>query len=590
MLLLATAATRVVEAKASVSQNDVFSNTYRAAERYLQDDGKSAVEAFLSVKDEADSSGNSRDYTPHSSGTAVRFEDQDGTWMDGTIDKYDSETKTYTIKWDEDNVREDFSDLGKVDQLVANAEKKNDDDDEGDENYDWDSDEEIGDAPESDEAPYRGSVPDEFDFGYTYKYEDLSKYEPWPVGTLTLLEFADGWYEGNITSFSLSDDKANVTYIVTWSDGTTDVFVNELEWMDLMVANAQDYEPWSIGTSVYGYPNPNTKDTESKYLDGKITAFENGAYTIKWSNDDVKVYSDFDVVDELVNSAGMHFDPNELDHYEPWPYNTPVSWDFDDGWWNGTITGFSGGSYEITWSDGTSKIYSSLDKIDQMVAFAAGEGFISDDDRQYDDYQSGDDYYAANDYYPVGTLAYAQFQDGWWVGYVDSYENDYYVVLWSDGSSDDFLPGPDMDEMVNNAQYISNDFDLYPEGTRVYSKFNGNWYWGTVEHSASGFYEILWEDGERTVHVAGDAIDEMVANAYSTTSGSSAFGVGVLSMLVLGGIAGITFFVVRGNMRKKQSSEVTEQVQENELALTEAVVSTIEYSDHPLGETQPGVV
>ena len=80
LLLLATKATRVVEAKVSVSQNDVSSNTYRAAERYLQDDGKSAVEAFLSVQDESDSSGNNRDYTPYSSGTAIRFEDQDGTW------------------------------------------------------------------------------------------------------------------------------------------------------------------------------------------------------------------------------------------------------------------------------------------------------------------------------------------------------------------------------------------------------------------------------------------------------------------------------------------------------------------------------
>jgi len=94
----------------------------------------------------------------------------------------------------------------------------------------------------------KGAAPDDFDFGYTYEYEDLTDYEPWPIGTQTLLEFADGWFEGEITSFSMSDDKKNATYIVTWSDGTSDSFVNELEWMDLMVANAEDYEPWEIGT------------------------------------------------------------------------------------------------------------------------------------------------------------------------------------------------------------------------------------------------------------------------------------------------------------------------------------------------------
>ena len=94
----------------------------------------------------------------------------------------------------------------------------------------------------------QGSVPEDFDFGYTYKYENLGAYESWPVGTLTLLEFQDGYYEGKIQSFDLSEDKSTATYVVIWSDDTTDEFVNELEWMDLMVENAKEYEPWELKT------------------------------------------------------------------------------------------------------------------------------------------------------------------------------------------------------------------------------------------------------------------------------------------------------------------------------------------------------
>ncbi|VEU42559.1 unnamed protein product [Pseudo-nitzschia multistriata] len=267
LLLSAVVATRsVVEAKTTVSRIEFSSSAikYKASERLLENDGQSAVEAFLSEHPQNDESVtnsiiNDSGYDPYPDGTAVRYQDQDGTWMNGRIDTYNSDTKVYTVKWDEDNVLEDFSDLNKVDQLVANAEEQvqitnteeqvtETNDDEVDEQFDWDDNEKLGQAPSSNGSPYRGSVPEDFDFGYTYQYDNLADYEPWPIGTVTLLEFSDGWYEGKITSFSLSEDKTNATYVVTWSDGTGDRFVNELEWMDLMVANAQHYEPWSIGT------------------------------------------------------------------------------------------------------------------------------------------------------------------------------------------------------------------------------------------------------------------------------------------------------------------------------------------------------
>ena len=87
-----------------------------------------------------------------------------------------------------------------------------------------------------------------FNFPYHYPYDDLSEYKAWPQGTPVLLEFADGWFMGKVTAFSMTDDKKGATYIVTWSDGATDQFFNELEWVDLMVSNAEDYQPWENGT------------------------------------------------------------------------------------------------------------------------------------------------------------------------------------------------------------------------------------------------------------------------------------------------------------------------------------------------------
>lgn len=589
LLSTATATTKVIGAKVSTLNNDVLSSSFRSAGRNLQTQGNEFEEIMKDDpgKDDSNTNANVNSYVPHPDGTAVVYQDQDGTWMVGKIGKYDSSTHTYTIQWDEDNMEEDFSDLNEVDRLILNAETNFIEDKQQDEEEGGFP---INNAREQQEdietgSSYEGDVPDDFNTGYIYKYEDLSEYVSWPIGTATLLEFSDGWYEGTITSFFLSDDKKNATYIVTWSDGNSDSFVNELEWMDLMVANAEDYEPWQMGTPAFGYPNPDAFDTtdgqesENAFLSGEITAFEGGAYTITWSNGDSVVYSDFDMIDVLVNNAGVNLDPSWMENYNPWPNGTPVTWDFDDGWWKGTVTDFSDGTYEVTWTDGSSKYYSNLEKVDQMVSFASGEGFIGnlanpetpyDDDNQY-----GDDMYG--DYYQLETLVYAQFTDGWWAGYVDSYEDDYYVVRWSDDSVDKFLPGEDMDEMVMNGTQIPNDYGIYPVGTHVFQMFDDVWYWGTVEYSEGGFYQILWDDGTRTTYVSGSEIDEMVNNAYSDRM--SPIVMFALAIFILGILGGMAYCIVKRSKMKREIADLNEQVRANELDLTEGNES--EYSDQP---------
>ena len=343
---------------------------------------------------------------------------------------------------------------------------------------------------------------------------------------------------------------------------------------------------------LYGYPNPrysntaNGEEAEDAFLGGEITAYEKGAYTVRWSNGDFVAYSDFDMVDHLVNNAGME-DSAWLDTYNAWPKGTPVAWDFDDGWWDGTITDFSEGTYEVTWSDKTTKYYSNLEKIDQMVTFANGGGYIgnlSDPGSQNDDQDQpddiGDDENMYSDYYGLETPVYAQFKDGWWAGYIDSYEGDYYVVRWSDDSVDKFLPGPDMDEIVLNGQYIPNDYGIWPVGTHVYKEFDGNWFWGTIEKSKGGFYTILWDDGERTSYASGKEIDEMVDNAYS--AGMSSMSKFIITILVLGSVGAIAFFVIRRNKTRQELSSLTVQAIENDLDLAEG--SENEYSDQPPAE------
>lgn len=521
-------------------------------------------------------------YQPHPNGTPVGFQDQDGTWMSGKIVGYDRDGKKYTVEWDENNMKEEYSDINQLNELVENADSPdedendyvnekdssdrygeqiediNEDNDLKNDEFDEQSDDKESVSPSS----YQGTVPEDFDFGYTYKYDDLSEYDPWPTGTLTLLEFQDGYYEGTITSFELSEDNKVATYVVTWSDDTVDQFVNELEWMDLMVENAKEYEPWDINTTTWGYPNPKLTDDEQF---GVITSFQNGRYTITWSNGDVLEYFDFDQIDHFVYDAGIqNGEPMIGTDYEPWPNGTPVSWDFDDGWWDGIITSFSDGNYEVTWSDKSTKIYSNLEKIDMMVQYAAMKNESAMFGPYHGNYGEDDDDY---EYYPIGTLVYAEFEDGWWYGNIDAYDGDYYVVKWSDDTYDNFLPGPDVDQMVLNTQLLSfEQTGMYPVGTQVYSKFSKAWYWGTIEENAGGLYTILWEDGERTYHMSGPEVDEMVI--YASNRGMSTVGIVSLIVFILICVAAMMLYVRQINRRKK-ANYVTQQVKESELDLDE---------------------
>ena len=271
------------------------------------------------------------------------------------------------------------------------------------------------------------------------------------------------------------------------------------------------------------------------------------------------------MVDSLVNNAAYKANPSWTDNYNPWPKGTAVTWDFDDGWWEGTITAFADGTYLVTWTDGSSKFYSDLEKVDQMVAFASGEGYqgnLGRPTQHGDSNDNNDNFYA--EYYDLQTVVYADFHDGMWAGYIDSYENEYYVIRWSDDTVDKFLPGKDIDEMVLQGQSIPEDYNAFPEGTEVYKDFDGTWYWGTIEYSKGGFYTIIWEDGERTTYVSGSEIDEMVNNA---SKGDLPFGRIAFALIILSCVGGIAFLVI--SKKQQRLATVNSQVRDNELVLNE---------------------
>jgi hypothetical protein len=207
-------------------------------------------------------------YAPWPSGTVIYKEFEDG-WFQGEITSYDSQTGTYSTSWSDGDV-ETFTDLDAVDQMVAAA---------------------LNLLP----APGDNTADE--------------SYTPWPSGTVIYNEFEDGWYEGQITYYQEG------LYTTTWADGDIEYY-DDKDLVDQMVAQAANipsanvpkpnvpdhpakdttttsYDPWPLGTAVrYQY--------ESIWYQGEIVGYEDGTYTIAWSDKEVETYDDLNVVDQMV--------------------------------------------------------------------------------------------------------------------------------------------------------------------------------------------------------------------------------------------------------------------------------------------------
>ena len=61
------------------------------------------------------------------------------------------------------------------------------------------------------------------------------------------------------------------------------------------------------------------------------------------------------------------------------------------------------------------------------------------------------------DPWPVGTHVYKDFgEEGWWHGYISSFENDMYKVIWDDGSTEQFAYDSEIDDdVINASNYVA---------------------------------------------------------------------------------------------------------------------------------------
>eukprot|EP00429_Kryptoperidinium_foliaceum_P001571 CAMPEP_0176006048 /NCGR_PEP_ID=MMETSP0120_2-20121206/2521_1 /TAXON_ID=160619 /ORGANISM="Kryptoperidinium foliaceum, Strain CCMP 1326" /LENGTH=399 /DNA_ID=CAMNT_0017338775 /DNA_START=136 /DNA_END=1335 /DNA_ORIENTATION=- len=307
------------------------------------------------------------------------------------------------------------------------------------------------------------------------------------------MKFSPLLFVSLLATFSLaaSQDHARIGS-VSGTDSSNDAAAKVTVLRNLQTENVGDdfeSDPWDNETEVY-------KVFDDGPFWGTITGYENGMYTVVWSDGDEEQYT-VDDTDAMVDAADAQTDfPTEEDTetsaptedgtedgtYEeligdeleddPWPAGTEVYKVFDDGPFWGEITGYQGGFYTVEWSDGDQEQYN-IDDTDALVDAAeeqdegtdapteedTDEGTYEDtdadtdaptmDDTDNDDDGYGDEY--EDDPWPVGTEVYKVFDEGPFFGRITGYEDGQYSVRWSDGDVE-YYSVPDTDQYVDAAE------------------------------------------------------------------------------------------------------------------------------------------
>ena len=146
---------------------------------------------------------------------------------------------------------------------------------------------------------------------------------------------------------------------------------------------------------------------------------------------------------------------------------------------------------------------------------------------------------------------------------------DFPTIQYADDSYVDYSYNGSIHELVVNAEDIPSDEESqkYPVGTRVVKEFQDGFYEGSITNYAQLTYTVVWSDGETDYYVDGDELDLIVAQGKSMTSlagvdskgGMSKVGKLLVSALViLSAAAGILFFQkrIKAVLSKSLSSNV----------------------------------
>lgn len=275
---------------------------------------------------------------------------------------------------------------------------------------------------------------------------------------------------------------------------------------------------------------------------------------------------------------------SELEDDEAWPTGTPVLYQYQGDWYEGTITHYFNGVYTITWvKDGEVEYFDDEDTVDKMVAA----------------YQNNQDPTTYN----VGTVVYRYFETEkkFHHGEIVSYSNGVYEVKWSNGVVETYPAGGPIDALVQAAEdasalttappgtdapittateavmregsetmatqatqatqptggtgtgtipptaadtpadtdedtgTIAPTEDSTPDdtvdvtmegsfeiGTKVYKYFEGDdFYWGTISWYSDGVYTITWEDNSKEKYDNLKEVIEMVERASRQNQGDA---------------------------------------------------------------------
>jgi hypothetical protein len=111
---------------------------------------------------------------------------------------------------------------------------------------------------------------------------------------------------------------------------------------------------------------------------------------------------------------------------------TPVYKKFEDGWWVGNIVAFENGYYTVRWVDNTFDDFEAGSE--ELVQIVQDGQYIPDD--------------ADIQVHAIGTPVYREFSSGWYHGTIASYYETMYTIEWEDGTTTQYVQGPEMDAMV----------------------------------------------------------------------------------------------------------------------------------------------
>lgn len=313
--------------------------------------------------------------------------------------------------------------------------------------------------------------------------------------------YEDGeWSDGSVVQYSEG------VYTVQWADGSVDYyddFGDDFLELRLAIQNANgddDTPPQQaqsasrvggnggieVGTPVSYF--------DEGWVDGTITRYEDGTYTVVWDDDEgsVDYYDDFgnDLMelkraigdatgDDDAPPAGMGQRPPQQQQggqpYGPapggagrgdngdFPPGTPVSVYEEGEWSDGKITQYANGVYSVVWDDGTYDKYNDdgddYEELKQAVMDANG-----DDDAAPGGAQGGPQ---EGPRFPNGTPVSSYDDDQWYDGEVVNFRDGNYVVRWYEEGEIETYDSSDkgaMKELTKMAEDANGDDDSAPAG------------------------------------------------------------------------------------------------------------------------------